>query len=279
MTAIELDAGGPDGHQWRLIARQPAGADTAVLWLPALGVPARHYLPMAETLAARGIAVVLHEWRGLGSSSLRAGREQDWGYREVLAHDIATSAELARSRIGARHWIVGGHSLGGQLACCHAGISEHDYDALWLVASGTPYWRTFAPPRRYLLPALYHLLPWIARGNGALPGRRLGFGGNEARSLIRDWAAVGRSNRYRASGLDRDLEQALARGTAPVRGVLLRDDWLAPMPSLAGLAAKMPAARFSAATLAPEQLGVPADHFAWMKQPQAVVDALLAEAS
>ena len=35
-------------------------------------------------LAAQGIAVFVHEWRGNGSSTQRAGRRQDWGYRELL---------------------------------------------------------------------------------------------------------------------------------------------------------------------------------------------------
>ncbi len=52
-----------------------------LLWLPALGVAARHYLPLAQALAAKGVAVYLHEWRGNGGSSLRPSRALDWGYR------------------------------------------------------------------------------------------------------------------------------------------------------------------------------------------------------
>ena len=77
-----------DGHRYELIARIPEAADRALLWLPAMGVPAKHYLPFAEQLAARGIAVFLHEWRGNGSSSLRPSRTVDWGYREILQLDL-----------------------------------------------------------------------------------------------------------------------------------------------------------------------------------------------
>jgi len=66
-----------DGHRFELLARVPTQPRAQLLWLPALGVAARHYLPFAEALAAQGIAVYLHEWRGNGSSSLRPSRTQD----------------------------------------------------------------------------------------------------------------------------------------------------------------------------------------------------------
>src|SRR5690606_21940923 len=79
---IAVDAG--DGHRWQLLARVPATPRRSLLWLPALGIAARHYASLADALAARGIATFVHEWRGNGSSSLRASRQQDWGYRELL---------------------------------------------------------------------------------------------------------------------------------------------------------------------------------------------------
>ena len=35
-----------------------------------------------------GVAVVMHEWRGIGSSDRRAGRRCNWGYRELLQDDL-----------------------------------------------------------------------------------------------------------------------------------------------------------------------------------------------
>ena len=93
MSVVADGGAGPrvqatDGHQWTLLVRQPTEPPRMhLLWLPALGVAARHYLPFAEALAARGVAVYLHEWRGNGSSSLRPSHTQDWGYRELLELD------------------------------------------------------------------------------------------------------------------------------------------------------------------------------------------------
>lgn len=267
-----------DGHAFALLHCLPAQPAARLLWLPALGVAARHYLPLAQALAAQGIAVYLHEWRGNGSSSLRPSRMQDWGYREILEQDLPASQQLLfqhdqQDRV--LPWIVGGHSLGGQLACLHAGRFPANFQHLWLVASGTPWWRSFPAPRGWLLPLAYRFLPWLARRNGVLPGRRLGFGGNEARGLIHDWSRVGLCNRYAAAGMAEDLESQLRLVQGQARAVLMVDDWLAPMGSMKALLAKLPNVQVTTSVLDAAMLRTRADHFHWMKAPQAVAQALL----
>ena len=271
IDASPLPVQAEDGHRFELLARVPTQPRAHLLWLPALGVAARHYQPLADALALHGIATHLHEWRGNGSSSLRASRSVDWGYREILSLDLPAS--LAALPADSQR-LLGGHSLGGQLACCFAGQHPSAFAGLGLVASGTPYWRTFPPPRGWLLPLVYGFLPWLARRQGALPGRRLGFGGTEARSLIADWARVGLTNHYAAAGLERDLEAGMAQLRVPVRGVLLGRDWLAPPASLQALLAKLPHSPARVVSLDPASLHGPADHFSWMRQPDAVAGAL-----
>jgi predicted alpha/beta hydrolase len=271
ITVIETSLTAGDGHRWSLLSHTPRQPRAHLLWLPALGVAARHYQPLADALALHGIATHLHEWRGNGSSSLRASRAVDWGYRELLSLDLPASL-VALPTDSPR--LLGGHSLGGQLACCLAGQHPGAFAGLVLVASGTPYWRSFPPPRRWLLPLAYRFLPWLARRQGALPGRRLGFGGNEARSLIADWARVGLTNRYAAAGMERDLEAGMAQLRIPVRGVLMGRDWLAPPTSLQALLSKLPQSPARVASFDTASLGEPADHFSWMRQPDVVARAL-----
>lgn len=261
-----------DGHRFELLARVPATPRARLLWLPALGVAARHYLPLADALAARGVAVYLHEWRGNGSSSLRPSRTQDWGYREILAQDLPAS--LAAIDATGGDCIIGGHSLGGQLACCFAGQHPDAFQRVWLVASGTPYWRHFPAPRSWTLPLLYRFLPWLAQRQGVLHGRRLGFGGTEARGLIRDWARVGLTNHYAGVGIAQDLEGGLRAIRGRATAVVMAQDWLAPPTSMQGLLAKLPQVPATLSVLSAAALGAPADHFAWMKSPQAVADLL-----
>lgn len=274
--ASETPVKSGDGHRWTLLARVPTRPAATLLWLPALGIAARHYLPFAEALAARNVAVFVHEWRGHGTSSLRAGHTQDWGYLELLAQDIPASEAAIVSQLPGVERIVGGHSLGGQLAACYAGLTAHDVHRLWLVASGAPYWRSFPAPTRWWLPMAYRFLPWLAERAGALPGRRIGFGGTEARGLIRDWARTGIMGQYAAHGLDADLEQALAASPMDVHAVVMANDWLAPASSLRFLLSKLSAAHATINVLDHQALGMRADHFHWLKHPVPVVDALVA---
>lgn len=242
-------------------------------WLPAMGVPAKHYLPLAQALATHGIAVALHEWRGAGSSDRRAGRRQDWGYRTLLRGDLPAGLAAARAAWpGATGWL-GGHSLGGQLAAIYAGLRPEDVAGLVLVASGAPYWRKFRQP--WLIYAAYVAAPMVAAAYGHFPGRRIGFGGNEARGVIRDWSRSGRTGRYAAEGLD-DLEAGMAAFASPVFALRLREDWLGPAASLDWLLGKLPRAAAERQVLAPDELRGPADHFGWMKAPQPVAARIAA---
>ena len=94
MRSLVLPVATGDGHRAELIARIPDAARARLLWLAGMGLPARQFIPLAEALAARGIAVFLHEWRGIGASNLRAGDGQDWGYRALLADILASEAAV-----------------------------------------------------------------------------------------------------------------------------------------------------------------------------------------
>ncbi|GAB2807508.1 alpha/beta hydrolase family protein [Dyella kyungheensis] len=259
-----------DGARAELLLQRPASEATqTVYWLPALGVAAKHYLPLAQALAERGIAVAIHEWRGIGSSDKRADRHQDWGYRQLLEDDIPAGIAALRARLPRGRLLLGGHSLGGQLAALYASVHPRDVAALLVVASGSPYWRQF--PQGRLLWLAYASAPWLARLVGHLPGRRIGFGGNEARQLIDDWARTGRTGRYAAAGMAVDFEALMGQLELPIIGVRMHDDWLAPQASLSWLLGKMPRSPNTQQVMTAGQLGIErADHFGWMKAPEAV---------
>jgi predicted alpha/beta hydrolase len=276
LRAVEIPVVVDDGHRFSLYARIPPAPRATLLWLGGMGIAARHFLPFAEAVAARGIAVFAPDWRGLGSSSVRAGRGCDWGYRELLVHDLPACEAAVAQAVPDLPRLLGGHSLGGQLASVRAGLAPGSASALWLVASGTPYWRAFPAGTRWWLPLAYRTLDGIARAYGKLPGRRIGFGGEESRGVMRDWSRTGLGGRYAAARFDVDLELALQRVELPVHAVRMHHDWLAPASSLAALLAKMPQARARIVALDTAAPGIRADHYAWMKQPAATVAALLA---
>jgi predicted alpha/beta hydrolase len=263
-----------DGARCELLAVLPAGRwQQLVYWMPAMGMPARHYLPLAQTLADRGVAVVLHEWRGIGSSDRRAGRNCDWGYRQLLQDDLPAGMAAVRQRWPRASCWLGGHSLGGQLGLLCASLHPHDFAGMVLVASGAPYWRRFR--HGWLIGTAYVLAPWLAALVGHLPGRRIGFGGNEARGVIADWARSGRSGRYAAAGMKQDFERLLAALQLPVLALRLQQDWLGPPASLAWLLGKLGPGARRVETISRDDLdGAPADHFGWMKTPAPVASRI-----
>ncbi len=150
--------------------------------------------------------------------------------------DIPATRELATATFG-RVDVIGGHSLGGQLATCSLALAPASIRQLWLVASGSPYWRAFPRRNRVVAAAAYRLLDGLAGLFGALPGRRIGFGGTEARSVIRDWSRTGLTGRYAAPRIG-DMEPAMRGINVAVRALLPAHDWLAPRSSLDYLLAK-----------------------------------------
>jgi predicted alpha/beta hydrolase len=262
-----LPATSADGARFELIAVVPATAWQRLLyWMPAMGIPARHYLPLAQALAARGVAVVLHEWRGIGSSDRRAGRGSNWGYRQLLQDDLPAGLAAVRQRWPQAGYVLGGHSLGGQLGLLYASLHPRDFSGVLLVASGSPYWRCFR--HGGLVRLAYVLAPLLAGLLGYLPGRRLGFGGNEARGVIADWARSGRTGRYAASGMTQDFERQLGALTLPLLALRLQQDWLGPAASLEWLLRKLGPGERRVETIARDDLGgQPADHFSWMGTP------------
>lgn len=263
-----VDAG--DGYRVPLFwhaAAQPRGN---ILLMAALGVPARFYLPLAQELCASGLNVALIEQRGHGESELRPSRRTDFGFRHALVHDIpAVLGHVRQSAPGLPLYLMG-HSLGGHYAAITAGRMPADIDGVILAACGTPWIGAFAGRTQRQLQLLVRLVPALGLLFGYYPGDRVGFGGREARTLMADWRALALDNRYRARGLDEDLDAAIGRYRGPVLSLRMSDDSYAPAAAMAAVTDKFRHARVTQRVLTADDLGDRADHFRWARTPAAV---------
>jgi predicted alpha/beta hydrolase len=254
----------PDGARAELIVSAPNGAQTFVYWCPAMGVTARQYRLFAQALAAAGIGIATHEWRGAGSSDQRASRRNDWGYRELL-DDIDAGVVALRAAHDVQRLVIGGHSLGAQLGMLALARNPKLADAVLLIGSGMPWWRTFPIWQQ---PILFAVFGWFR-------GRRVGFAGDEARGVIRDWARTGMSGRYRAERIDIDLDAALAALKIPGWATHLSADRFAPMPSMRELQSRLSAVDWTTVSLGADAFDSrQATHFSWMKEPGPIVNEL-----
>src|SRR3546814_7224380 len=76
--------------------------------------------------------------------------------------------------------------------------------------------------------------------------------------------------------MEADLDAAMAAIEVPVHAAVMRDDWLAPESSLRFLLSKLPRSPVERITMDAATLGAKADHFAWIRTPEAVA-AFLAQ--
>ncbi|MEU8050282.1 alpha/beta hydrolase family protein [Micromonospora haikouensis] len=237
------------------------GAPVVVIW-PAMGVRARYYRPFAAHLRAAGLAVVVADLRGSGESTPAPSRACRYGYAE-LAADVGAVLAALKPRLDGRPTILLGHSLGGQAALLHLALhGTGAVDGLALVAVGVPYWRTYPGPRRFGVLPYTQGIAATARLLGVWPG--WGFGGRQARGVIRDWAHTARTGRFPAlDGVD--VEAALRTLDVPVLAVSVDDDQYTPHGTVDHLCGKLTAATVVRERLTAARAGAPLDHFTWVR--------------
>ncbi len=246
----------------------PDAAAAALLLSPAMGVPAARYERFAAALHEAGYHVMLTELRGVGDSPVRPSRRVDFGYADLAERDWPAVVAAARRRWPQAPIVLVGHSLGGQLSMLYAAAHPQDVAALALPAAGTIHWRAYPLRAGLGILAFTQAARLIAAMRGVFPGRRLGFGGTEARSLIRDWARVAVSGRWELRGASHDYERLLADLDVPTLSLTLEGDRFAPPGAAAGLTAKL--ANVDHVHLDAATLGGATDHLSWLKQPQPV---------
>ncbi|MEM7361276.1 MAG: alpha/beta fold hydrolase [Pseudomonadota bacterium] len=267
-----------DDHQFELrVFRQVTNTLTnssTIVCAPAMGVAARKYDTLALALSAHGFNVVIAELRGIGSSSVRASRAEDYGYHEMANIDLPAIHRQVETLFTGDNIYLLGHSLGGQMISLYLGQNPDAADGLILCASCTVYYRNWAFPGNLGLLAFTQFGGLLATLMGYFPGKKIGFGGQEARSVMQDWAYNARSGRYRSRQQGVDLETGLKQVGGPVLTINFADDTFAPEAGTDHLVGKFSPAASSArrrVRLNAEHLGVrKADHFAWLKQPEEV---------
>jgi predicted alpha/beta hydrolase len=270
---MQIQVSAADGHRFEVRWHPACAGRTALLFLPALGVRADRYDRFAQALNTQGVSVAVPDWRGLASSSLRASRRVDWGYRELLELDLPAARAVLDAQAPGDRRVVGGHSIGGQLAALAAALAPDAFAALVLVATGVPDARLFPPREQWGVRLFARSIPPVTALFGHFPGRRLRWAGREATTLMRQWAGTVLSGDYRDVGVA-DAEARLRALHLPVLGVRFADDWLAGKASLRGLVDKIGGGPRTFEVIDGARLGDRADHFRWLKAaavPAAIV--------
>ncbi len=267
-----------DGHEFNvgLFRADQLEARPWILCLPAMGARASFYEPFVVQLCrAVDAHAALMDLRGIETSSVRASRRENFGYREIIRYDIPAALARLGERTPRTPILILGHSLGGQLGCLFAAANPDAVSGLILIATCSVYYRMWAFPHNYGVFTLQHFALATSTLIGHYPGRRLGFGGREARGVIRDWARQGRTGAYRVTGESTNFERLLAEIRAPLLSIRMRDDYFAPERAAEHLLAKMFAAEVTRRVLDPRAYGLDRlGHFGWVKRAEPAVSAV-----
>jgi predicted alpha/beta hydrolase len=103
---------------------------------------------------------------------------------------------------------------------------------------------------------------------GYFPGRQLGFGGREARGVIRDWSRQALTGKYRPAGERRDVERLLGLLKGEVLVFTIEGDRFAPVKAVDNLCAKLAGSAIRHEHILPRDYGIETmDHFNWVKNP------------
>jgi predicted alpha/beta hydrolase len=272
MKREEIDVMSQDGVASKITVFAGAHAPLApvLICMPALGVSAKFYEPLAEPILQEGWRFVTADLRGNGLSALRVRKGVDFGYHEMVTFDWPAVVDRVKELFpGAPVYLVG-HSLGGQLSALYLAANPGAASGLILVAAPSVHWRAWDFPLNVCVLAGTQAACSLARALGYFPGRKIGFGGTEAKGVICDWARQARTGRYEPAGSDPGYERLLREMEVPVLAFSFEGDFLSPEKAVGILLAKMTRACTTHVNLSGEDL----DHFRWVKRPAPVIEKI-----
>jgi len=270
-----------DARAEALLYRAAAPDAPCVLVFPALGTAARPYQRLAQALQAKGVHVLLADWRGVASSSVRARRGVDWSYLDLIDGEAQATLALARRVLPLATLHAMGHSLGGQVALMHAArYPAASVASICLVASATPHFRAYPPPHRWLVLFFAWLTAVMVHLLGVFRGDWLRFGGRQGATLMREWSRFARSGAIpplplRVHVADRwDAEAALVDVRIPIYLLSMQGDTYAPTRAGRELADKTRGA-LTAEHLSQLPSGRAPGHFEWLREPEPVAERMV----
>jgi predicted alpha/beta hydrolase len=201
----------------------PEAPRAAVLIVSAMGAPQGYYRPFAAWLAAQGYLVATFDYRGIGRSrpkSLRGFKADivEWAERDCAA---MIEAVLARAPGAPLIWI--GHSLGGQIVPM---VPNRERIAkIVTVATGSGYWREYAPAMRPFGWWLWFVaVPLATRLFGYFPGRRLKKVGDLPKGVIEQWRRWCMHKDYAAGAEGPAMRARYAAVKTPIVSLSFADD-------------------------------------------------------
>jgi len=246
-----------------------------VICFPAMGVRGAFYEPLAHRFQLARWNVVTADLRGKGEFEIRASRSCDYGYREMVEYDWPAVLDCVRARFPHSRLAILGHSLGGQMSALYMSATPGAVSTLVLVACPSVYFRGWSFPWNLRVLFMTQAFRAISFFAGYFPGKKVGFAGTEARTLIRDWAHTTLTGRYEPIHSAVPYEALYGHLTEPVLAVSFSDDPFAPKKAVENLCSKLTRSRLTHWHFNPQELGLERlGHTEWVKNSGPLVERL-----
>jgi predicted alpha/beta hydrolase len=248
---------------------RPDKSSPVVLCVPALGVAGEFYEPFCVAGIEHGWIGAISDLRGNGNSSVRPSRQTDFGYHEMIAYDLPAYIEALKREFPSNPFFILGHSLGGQLSALYLSMKPEGVTGLILLTSCSVFFCGWNFPRNIGVLFVTQFFRIAAELFGYFPGRKLGFGGIEARQVMRDWANEALTGRYRIANSSHNFETLLGKMKTPVLAINFDNDFFAPKKAADYLLRKLGSAPLTQWYLSEDDLGPKrVGHFQWARNPE-----------
>jgi predicted alpha/beta hydrolase len=188
----------------------------------------------------------------------------------MIRHDLPAVFAAPEVRDASRVVLIG-HSMGGALALLSTAAGTVAPRAVVTIATGTSWCAAeFGARRRIQRHVGIRVVRAVTGMLGYWPGHRLGFGGRQPSTVMRDWAYEACHGAFRLHGDPFDYEAALSRMTTPRLLLGIDGDHLVNARAVALLARR--AAGADRMQVRPAH-DLRVDHFSWARRAAADVAA------
>ncbi|MGB1242991.1 MAG: hypothetical protein ACPG49_10750 [Chitinophagales bacterium] len=160
------------------------------------------------------------------------------------------------------------------MAILYAALHPQQLKGLLLTAAGYPYYKSWGKWRGLVMLLLTQMFYGISKIMGYFPGKYIGFGGKEARTLMRDWSYLARTGNFRITGSSQDFETLIAGVQLPVLSISFEGDDFAPPKAVKGFNSKLEKASLTHLHLSPKA-GEKFNHFNWVKKNEDVLEKMV----
>tara|TARA_Y100000385_G_C13069545_1_gene628348 strand:- start:1007 stop:1846 length:840 start_codon:yes stop_codon:yes gene_type:complete len=264
MTTHKIDF--KDGTTNELkVHNTPARVEDVILVLPAMGVRVSYYDAYAKAIGNENRVVYSVDLRGQGKSSIRASKNVDWGYREHI-HDLDFILNIIKNKYPNAKVFLLGHSLGGQMACLYSAKYPTKINGLILIATCSVYYRGWRGWSGIKTLIGVRFIGLINSCLGYYPEHKMGFGGKQGKTEIKDWYKNGITGKYTVENEEIDYEAELLKTKARILAFTIKGDDFSPHKATRNLLEKFNSS--SSIEHITVEGNRETNHFNWTKYPE-----------